>query len=97
MFYRDIIAQSRHFHLLAIYYEHANGMYLIIHSVKWYIQQTLKEHKCAVKFHAVIVVYILYIALHTTLCDTVCQWLAAGQWIYPVTPVSSTNKLTATI
>jgi hypothetical protein len=30
--------------------------------------------------------------LDTTLYDKVCQWLAAGQWFSPVTPVSSTNK-----
>ena len=28
----------------------------------------------------------------TTLCDKVCQWLAAGQWFSLGTPVSSTNK-----
>ena len=28
----------------------------------------------------------------TTLCDKVCQWLEAGQWFSPGTPVSSTNK-----
>ena len=28
----------------------------------------------------------------TTLCDKVCQWLAAGRWFSPVTPVSFTNK-----
>ena len=28
----------------------------------------------------------------TTLCDEVCQWLAAGQWFSPSPPVSSTNK-----
>ena len=28
----------------------------------------------------------------TTLCDKVCQWLAAGQCFSPGTPVSSTNK-----
>jgi len=28
----------------------------------------------------------------TTLCDKVCQWLAAGRWFSPRTPVSSTNK-----
>jgi hypothetical protein len=28
----------------------------------------------------------------TTLCDKVCQWLAAGRWFPPGTPVSSTNK-----
>ena len=28
-------------------------------------------------------------ALNTTLCDQVCQWLAAGQWF---SPVSFTNK-----
>jgi hypothetical protein len=27
-----------------------------------------------------------------TLCDKVCQRLAAGQWFSPGTPVSSTNK-----
>ena len=27
--------------------------------------------------------------LHTTLCDKVCQWLAAGRWF---SPVPSTNK-----
>ena len=30
--------------------------------------------------------------LDTTLCDQVCQWLVAGQWFFPGTPVSSTNK-----
>jgi len=30
--------------------------------------------------------------LDTTLCDQVCQWLAAGQWFSPGTPVSSTNN-----
>ena len=30
--------------------------------------------------------------LDTTLCDEACQWLAAGRWFYPGTPVSSTNK-----
>jgi hypothetical protein len=24
--------------------------------------------------------------------DKVCQWVEAGLWIFPVTPVSSTNK-----
>jgi hypothetical protein len=28
----------------------------------------------------------------TTLCDKVCQWLAASQWFSPCTPVSSSNK-----
>jgi hypothetical protein len=28
----------------------------------------------------------------TTLCDKVCQWLAAGRWLSPVTQLSSTNK-----
>jgi len=27
-----------------------------------------------------------------TLCDKVCQWLAAGRWFPPGTPVSSTSK-----
>ena len=30
--------------------------------------------------------------LCTTLCDKVCQWLAAGRWFPPDTPVSSINK-----
>ena len=30
--------------------------------------------------------------LDTTLCDKVCQWLAASQWFSQSTPVSSTNK-----
>jgi hypothetical protein len=28
----------------------------------------------------------------TTLCNKVCQLLAAGQWFSPGSPVSSTNK-----
>ena len=28
----------------------------------------------------------------TTLCDKVCQWLAAGRWFSPGPPVSFTNK-----
>ena len=30
--------------------------------------------------------------LNTTLCDKVFQWLVAGQWFSPGTPVSSINK-----
>jgi hypothetical protein len=30
--------------------------------------------------------------LDTTLCDQVCQCLAAGRWFSPGNPVSSTNK-----
>ena len=30
--------------------------------------------------------------LDSTLCENVCQWLAAGRWFSPGTPVSSTNK-----
>jgi hypothetical protein len=30
--------------------------------------------------------------LDTTLCENVCQWLAAGQWFSPGTPVSFTSK-----
>jgi hypothetical protein len=30
--------------------------------------------------------------LDTTLCDKVCQLVATGQWFFPGTPVSSTNK-----
>ena len=36
--------------------------------------------------------YDLIGVLYTTLCDKVCQWLAAGQWFSPVTQISSTNK-----
>ena len=30
--------------------------------------------------------------LDTTLCDKVCQWLAASQWFFLGTPASTTNK-----
>jgi hypothetical protein len=30
--------------------------------------------------------------LDTTLCDKVCQWLAAGRWFYLGTSISSINK-----
>ena len=30
--------------------------------------------------------------LDSTLCDKVCQWLAAGRWFSPVTAVSSSKK-----
>ena len=30
--------------------------------------------------------------LGTTLCDKFCQWLAAGRWFSPSTPVASVNK-----
>jgi len=32
--------------------------------------------------------------LDTTLCDKVCQWLAASMWFSPGNPVSSTNVYT---
>jgi hypothetical protein len=31
--------------------------------------------------------------LGTTLCDKVCQWLVAGRWFSPCTPVFSSNKI----
>ena len=34
----------------------------------------------------------MILVLDTTLCDKVCQWLAAGWWFSPDTPISSTNK-----
>ena len=30
--------------------------------------------------------------LDITFCDKVCQWFAAGQWFFPGTRVSFTNK-----
>jgi hypothetical protein len=30
--------------------------------------------------------------IDTTLCDKVCQWIAASRWFFPGTLVSSTNK-----
>jgi hypothetical protein len=30
--------------------------------------------------------------LDTTLCDQICQWITAGRWFSPGTPVSSTNN-----
>jgi len=32
------------------------------------------------------------LAINTTLCDKVCQCLAAGRWFSPGTPVLSTNE-----
>ena len=37
-------------------------------------------------------VWISLMTMCTTLCDKLCQWLVAGQWFSPCTPVSSTNK-----
>ena len=37
-------------------------------------------------------VQILLMVRCTTLCDQICQWLAAGQWFSPCPPVSSNNK-----
>jgi hypothetical protein len=34
----------------------------------------------------------LKLFLKTARCNKVCQWLAAGRWFSPGTPVSSTNK-----
>jgi hypothetical protein len=37
-------------------------------------------------------VWISLRARCATLCDKFCQWLAAGRWFPPCTPVSSTDK-----
>jgi hypothetical protein len=37
-------------------------------------------------------VWTLWGVLDTTLCNKVCQWIVAGQWFSPKTPLSSTNK-----
>jgi len=39
-----------------------------------------------------IVFILLIIQINPKLFDKVCQWLVAGQWFSPGTPVSSTNK-----
>ena len=35
---------------------------------------------------------LMAMCIRTTLCDKVCQWLAAGPWFSQGSPVSSTNK-----
>jgi hypothetical protein len=42
--------------------------------------------------HLWVQILLRWCILNTTLCDKVCQWLAAGQWFSLGTPVSSTNK-----
>jgi hypothetical protein len=43
-------------------------------------------------YHHLLLVWIPLGVLDTTLCDKVCQWLVAGRWFSPGTPVSSDNK-----
>ena len=43
--------------------------------------------KKKVAMHTKSDIYIVY-----SLCDKVCQWLPAGPWFSPGTPVPSTNK-----
>jgi hypothetical protein len=38
--------------------------------------------------------WLLLMARCTTLCDKVCQWLAADRWLSPGPPISSTNITT---
>jgi hypothetical protein len=35
---------------------------------------------------------VYWMFLDTTFYDQVCQWLGAGQWFSPGTPISSTDK-----
>ena len=41
--------------------------------------------------NAIMIILILDIWTWSN-CTMICQWLAAGQWFYPGTPVSYTNK-----
>jgi hypothetical protein len=61
--------------------------------IVWYFDLWL--HMQSVPFTTDVVMFeprLRCSVLDTTLCDKVCQWLAAGQWFSPGTPVSSTNK-----
>ena len=55
----------------------------------WFIK---KPHTEKLNLHSYVLILIRQGVLDTTLCDKVCQWLAAGQWFSLGTPVSSTNK-----
>jgi len=54
--------------------------------VYWYAISAYRHLSCELESHSWRGV------LDTTLCDTVCQWLAAGRWFSYGTPVSSTNE-----
>ena len=50
----------------------------------------------AINFYAPLTLWVRILGMmgvhDTTLCDKLCQLLAAGRWFSPGTPVSSTNE-----
>jgi hypothetical protein len=68
------------------------GVY--IYRRELYQFQTISRghYTCGIDFPALFRYILGRFTSDTTLCDTVCQWLAAGRWFSPGTPVSATNK-----
>jgi hypothetical protein len=69
------------------------------HKTLYYITNTHLNIGFATIFNQCLSPLTLWVRTHswrgvldTTLCDKVCQYLAAGRWFSPGTPVSSTNK-----
>ena len=60
---------------------------LLIYYARNWISQTV-----VILFWVVLLRWDVFGVLDAPLCDKVCQWLAAGRWFSPGTPVSSTNK-----
>jgi hypothetical protein len=82
----------KHFHYLAF---KICGLLIILPIHSWNVSCELNEiSKCLLVLCLVIIscFYQLRGVPDTTLCDKVCQWLAAGRWFSLGTPASTTNK-----
>jgi hypothetical protein len=67
---------------------------MIMYPVTWISTKGQVEYNCMMSFSAWLFYDVKWggDVLNRTLCDKVCQWLVTGRWVFPSTPVSSTNK-----
>ena len=94
-----IVYQVSNMAINIMYFPHYNG-----HVVKKYITLMWSNIPFLAWPFKLSIIYLVFDCLKlyrhsfrresfdTSLCDKVCQWLAAGRWFSLGTPVSSTNK-----
>ena len=62
------------------------------HDITEILMKVALKHQKSINHIYIIFISVLFVTYDTTLCDKVCQWLAACRWFSPGTPISFTNK-----
>jgi hypothetical protein len=79
----------------------ATGRWFSLYNIMWYSLSVTCDRSVVFSIQHYVIKFVSDLwqvggFLYTTLCDTVCQWLATGRWFSPVLRFSQSIKLTAT-